>query len=308
MSEPVRVIMWSVPRSRSSIVAKCMDGVPDSQIFFQVYSSAFWTGLGEFNSSDSSLQSEGFYRVQDEITNAGAQSKSFSKGEAKADYQWVKRQLEANYPGKRFLFAKEMAYCINGKFEYLPKGYRHIFLIREPVKVFQSLKKTVPEIVAVQGQQIPGMEGGDFELDKQPPHLIAPEYGFKELVNLYEYLQEANMEPDPIVVDSDDLVNDPARILSAVLERLGVQFQDSILNWEKGMDVMEEWVVSRGVKNRITKASSFKSFRDSTGFLQETAVPGTTHSTSANLTADVQHCVEFSMPYFMKLYEKRLKV
>ncbi|XP_022108804.1 uncharacterized protein LOC110989035 [Acanthaster planci] len=300
MTDPVRVIMWSVPRSCSSIVAKCMDRVPDSKILFQLYTGAYWDGLGQFNPPKVSSPVE-------ELHNAVVGTDSSHHPDEKSTYPWVKRQLEAHYPGKRFVFAKEMAYCIDGKFEYLPEGYRHIFLIRNPVKVFQSFKRILPEIMAVEGQQMLGMGGGEFEVDKLPPHLVPPGFSFKEAVNLYEYLREKTIEAEPIILDSDDLMNNPATLLSEALKRLGVQYQDAMLTWEKGMGVTDNWVIGQGVKKRIGHVSSFKNFRDSTGFFKSKAVAGALQPIDS-LAADVKRCVEFSMPYYTRLYERRLKI
>ncbi|XP_022108794.1 uncharacterized protein LOC110989032 [Acanthaster planci] len=297
MSDTVRVVMWTTPRSRASIVAKCMDRVPGSKILFQLSSSAYRASLDEFTSLQSGSPAE---KMHDALVDP----KSSDYDEGKSTYPWMKNQMEADYPGKRFVFAKEMAYCIDGKFEYLPEGYRHIFLIRDPVKVFQSFKRCVPEIIAIRGLK---GEEGKLELDKLSAKLLGKELAFKEAVNVYEYLQEKNIEPDPIIVDSDDLVNDPASILPALFQRLGVEYHESILNWEKGADVLDSWVVSKRYKYRIRNVEYFRNFRDSTKFLKPEAITGTTH-TGVSLTADVQRCVDFSRPYYMKLYEKRLTI
>ncbi|XP_038063779.1 uncharacterized protein LOC119734361 [Patiria miniata] len=300
MSEPVRVIMWGVPRSRSSIIAKCMDGVPDSKILFQLYSPPFRAGLGEFAPSRKNPSSGTLKDALEEPESSGF-------AEENSTYPWVKKQMEASYPGKRFIFAKEFAYTVEDKFEYIPKGYRHIFLIREPAKVFQSMKRVLPDISAMRGQPIQGTGGGEFHLDKQPAVFLGHNWTFKEAVILYEYLQENNLESDPIIVDSDELVNDPAAVLSRLFEKLGVPYHDSILKWEKGTDVTERWVISKDFKNRVSTGLTYKDFRDSTEFFKQKAEAGAP-LTGARLPEDVQRCVDFSMPYYLKLYQKRLTV
>ena len=57
-------------------------------------------------------------------------------------YEFVKISMqEDHYPGEQLVFCKDMAYGLQGKYELLPKGYRHTFLIRNPYRAFPSHKK-----------------------------------------------------------------------------------------------------------------------------------------------------------------------
>ena len=50
-------------------------------------------------------------------------------------YQWIKDQLEAEAPGKKLIFCKDMVEGIEDRKEMIPSGFRHVFLIRHPAKV-----------------------------------------------------------------------------------------------------------------------------------------------------------------------------
>ena len=52
-----------------------------------------------------------------------------------ASYPWIKEQLEIDAPDKKLIFVKEIVIGITGKYDKLPKGFRHAFLLRHPVKV-----------------------------------------------------------------------------------------------------------------------------------------------------------------------------
>ena len=58
-------------------------------------------------------------------------------------YEFVKSIQEADYPDKQLVFYKDMAYGLQGKYELLPEGYRHTFLIRNPYRAFPSQKRSL---------------------------------------------------------------------------------------------------------------------------------------------------------------------
>ena len=58
-----------------------------------------------------------------------------------ASYPWIKEQLEIDAPDKKLIFVKEIVIGITGKYGKLPKGFRHAFLLRHPLKVLQIQKR-----------------------------------------------------------------------------------------------------------------------------------------------------------------------
>ena len=55
-----------------------------------------------------------------------------------ASYPWIKEQLEIDAADKKLIFVKEIVIGITGKYDKLPKGFRHAFLLRHPLKVSQN--------------------------------------------------------------------------------------------------------------------------------------------------------------------------
>ena len=66
----------------------------------------------------------------------------------------MKEQLESEAPGKKLIFNKDMVEGIVGKYDALPDGFRHVFLLRHPLKVNCAvLHKTSKQISKQTGKQ-----------------------------------------------------------------------------------------------------------------------------------------------------------
>ena len=100
--------------------------------------------------------------------------------------------------------------------ENMKKFHHHIFLLRSPKACMESAYRVTKSNSA---------EGNYFD---------ASEAGFKELVENYKWIKE-HVEADPLVLDGDDFV-DPekmTRIFKHVCGRIGMEFEPSMLTWEK---------------------------------------------------------------------------
>ena len=66
----------------------------------------------------------------------------------------MKEQLESEAPGKKLIFKKDMVEGIVGKYDALPDGFRHVFLLRHPLKVNCAvLHKTSKQISKQTGKR-----------------------------------------------------------------------------------------------------------------------------------------------------------
>lgn len=70
------------------------------------------------------------------------------------------------------------------------------------------------------------------------PALNRDEVGFAWLAEIYDAVLAATGVP-PVVVDSDDLVRDPARLIRAYCQAVGIPFIEGALSWDPGMRT--EW-------------------------------------------------------------------
>lgn len=93
--------------------------------------------------------------------------------------------------------------------------FNHSFLIRDPAKTITSMYKHWP----------------DFHED---------ELGFKEQRELFDRLCDLHGEAPP-VIDSDDLLEDPAKMVEAWCNAIGIPFIESALSWEPGARDEVSW-------------------------------------------------------------------
>ncbi len=83
----------------------------------------------------------------------------------------------------------------------------NVLLTREPIEMLSSLQVQLP----------------DLTLD---------DTGFVELLSILDGLIEAGEQP--VVIDSTALLGDPQGVLTALCERLGLEFDDAMLRWPAG--------------------------------------------------------------------------
>jgi hypothetical protein len=115
--------------------------------------------------------------------------------------------LEAGDKGR--VFFKDMAaHCASRLLEdvSLLRRVRNTFLIRDPAK-------TIPSFFALN------------------PELTMAEIGCEQLASLFEAAREKAPQP-PVVVDADDLEDDPAGIVAAYCDALDIGFLPAALHWK----------------------------------------------------------------------------
>ncbi|XP_033644826.1 uncharacterized protein LOC117304460 [Asterias rubens] len=303
MSEPVRVVLWGCPRTCSSSFLKCMSKIPDTQVLFELFTTAHLYGPERDQTVATTFQKEPHVDTKVEENGLLARESKSGFHSSVATYSFAKKQLEADYQGKKVIIAKEMAQCLIPKLDHLPKGYQHVFLIRNPVKVFPSWKKIIQEVLMVRYGELTALD--DLIIDRQARDVMPSGFGFKETYELYQYIKDNKLGPEPIIIDTEDLKNNPAGILSQFCERVGLPYTDDLLAWEKGSDVADSWIISQRHKFILKNAKTCEVFRESTEFNKS---PMGNENGVATLTADVQRCVDASIPYYTKMFEHRLKV
>jgi hypothetical protein len=130
--------------------------------------------------------------------------------EHETDWRVVARQLTGPLPdGKQVYYQKHMAHHLLPDVDHAwLDQLTHVFLIREPRAMLASLCEVVPR---------PGL----FDT------------GLPQQVELFERLLARDGVAPP-VIDSADLLRDPAAVLRALCARIGLGFDTSMLGWEAG--------------------------------------------------------------------------
>ncbi|XP_070537658.1 uncharacterized protein [Ptychodera flava] len=193
----------------------------------------------------------------------------------------IKILLEGTFPGYRGVFMKEvaMALVLSGKIDFVPDGFSHVFLIRNPVKVVTSF------YMSLISEQLSG----------EKSETVSNEAGFVELWELYQYIRDIKGQT-PMVIDADDdLLRDPATTMKKFCDFAGFEFKESMLHWQPGR--LEDWSWDDAWYGTVVKSSGF--------------ITNEKHRVSeidvSSYPEYVQDVIRDCQPYYEKLYNLRAK-
>ncbi|XP_075250007.1 uncharacterized protein LOC142342535 isoform X3 [Convolutriloba macropyga] len=163
----VRVIQWGTWRTLSTTFLRCMMGAEGSVTLCEAYGLVWYHGEEK--------RSKRPFVYEPTLPEDGK------------TYELVKRKYEAEYPGKRVIFGKEMAFYCSPKeyYKYLPNGYRHSFLIRHPFKAVSSMVRSMSK-------------------EKEPGyHTFQPdEVRYEDIWNLYNHARNT-IDPTATIIEME---------------------------------------------------------------------------------------------------------
>lgn len=122
----------------------------------------------------------------------------------------VIERLTGDVPGgKRVWYQKHMAHHLTAgmEWDWIMK-LKNCFLIRDPAAMITSFIKVIE--------------------NPTPEDL-----GLPQLMRIFEWV-ERDTGSVPAVIDSRDVLKDPAGVLGRLCERVGVEFDEAMLSWESG--------------------------------------------------------------------------
>ncbi len=178
--------------------------------------------------------------------------------------------------GERPVFLKDMPQFTEHLWndEFLDR-FEHSFLIRDPAKVLASLERSY----ARSGH----------------PGFTRNEVGFAEQRRLFDILCERR-DKAPIVIDSDDLLENPVAMVERYCEAVGIPFIAGALSWGAGGRDEVLWYDADG-------SVWHESLRKSTGLEPRPR----RHVDPATLSAERRADYEAFAPHYRHLYEFRLR-
>jgi sulfotransferase family protein len=166
---------------------------------------------------------------------------------------------------KEHLFIKNMAqHLIKMDLNFLYK-VTNLFLIRDPEKLIPSFSKVIPRPV----MQDIGLEHEWF---------------------LFKLIKE-NTRKTPIVLDSDEVLKDPEKVLKQVCKELGISFYKEMLSWKPGPR-SEDGVWAKYWYENVHKSSGFQ-------------------APSNNDTIFPEHCIELlkeAKPFYNQLLKYSIHI
>ncbi|XP_071498619.1 uncharacterized protein [Diadema antillarum] len=295
-----RVILWCVPRTISSALAKCLGAIEGTEIHFEPYTYSYLAGRSYKAVSGDEIPK--VYEGNEEALDKAAQ---IIASEAQTDvdpkrlaYASVKNLLETS--SSKHVFVKDMgAGLTDDTFQFLPERYQHTFLIRNPKRSINSYRKAM----YTQFSQLGLLEGEaaneqTYDVERDDKY-FPPGCYMKELYDVWKSVRE-NIDSDPIVIDADDLLNKPAEVLSAYCAAVGLPYSESLLEWDASIDSLKSWKAA-GDNLVIDVVNFYGTAMRSSKFFPASKFP-------ENLTPDVIRCSDRVMKYFDEMYESRLIV
>ncbi len=281
-TEQPRVILWAVFRSCSTAVMQCISNIKGGTYFLEPYTSAAYYGPESV-----------FHRSLNEDTNILPGSEHAYDSSINT-FSWVKQTLEGAYPGASLVFAKDHAYGLKvaGKgWENIHRGNRHSFLIRNPNKTFSSWEKVMSDY------NPPGWLDDDTS-DEWKDMELGTEC-FRSLLELYQYVRD-NLDPNPFVMDADDILDNPEAVMEAYCKATGIPFGKELLEWgPDGEKATGNWITCRAAIPYF-KANYHKNALKSRGFSK--AIQS---KTTAPQSSKVKEIIKYSLPFYDQLYQVR---
>jgi len=143
--------------------------------------------------------------------NRGSITQEYADPAHPRSYAAIKQMLLAAADNKRVFFKDMAAHCSSRLLADEPfiRRLNNTFLIRNPAK-------TIPSHYAMN------------------PDVTLSEIGCEQLLELFETVRSKMSQP-PVVVDADDLEDNPSGILAAYCRRLNIEFLPTALNWKPGL-------------------------------------------------------------------------
>lgn len=175
-------------------------------------------------------------------------------------------QLLGDIPdGKPHFYQKHMCHhMIDGIDRSWMADVVNVFLIRHPARVIAS-----------------------YDQKRENPTL--EDIGYPQQKTLFNYASQFGRQP--VVIDSDDILCQPRKALSALCGAIGLQFDESMLSWPKG-----------GHKNDGVWAHHwYNAVHKSTGFVQGV-------KPLPNVADNQQSLYQQALPLYQELHQLRLQL
>lgn len=299
-----RIFLWFNPRSMSTAFTKCVSFMEGAHVWNEPYASCMlneWFSNPEDMKRYPKLEST-FQQLTGTCKKVQEFGHYYDGGTLKPTsvftHEWFLGEIIKPLPkGKSFLFIKEDAACISGRFEMLPKvSFKHSFIIRNPLRSVSSVRKLFMTFFGYEDNP------DDFDLYESNPFLDSETLPPNPCYDVWKYVK-TNIDPNPVVIDADDLRNFPDKILRKYCEGVGIPFKAKYTKWERSDSSMKYFngsldLMVWGKQNHVYD----------TAFESDCFTPTTSPLPQFDdLTPDGQRYVLDLQDGFNEMYQSRLK-
>ncbi|XP_072172313.1 uncharacterized protein [Diadema setosum] len=296
--EGARVFLWCIPRTVSTALTKCLSFIDGMEVWFEpyVYCKLTTFEVKHATGQDIPMELDGNEEIFAKATELMRKMTGTNIQTDRIAYANVKKQLETRR-GKH-VFVKDMGFGVDKKTRsYLPWGYRHTFLIRSPERTVYSFRNTYLKHFRKRGI-LSESATKTFNLKRDCFHM-SPGYYVRDVYDMWNYVRD-EIDPNPIVIDTDDLLNNPRVMLRKYCELVGLPFSESLLQWDASMDICKTW--KQCADDMIFKMANFYGRAvHSSSFM-----PNSDPLPREKMTSDVIDGIEETMKYYHEMYEHRI--
>ncbi|XP_041481969.1 uncharacterized protein LOC121429119 [Lytechinus variegatus] len=292
---PRRLILWCLPRTGSTVLAKCLSFLDeDTQVWFEPYNLCRLASIKVKKETGHAMPKEPNEELLKKIQNESSEQKNDSPP-MKVDpklltYGGVRDALDESE--RRTVVVKEMAVASYDSYDYIPKGYRHILVIRDPTRVISSFRKMVMK----NRIDLPP----DADLEKVHP-TYPTHHWFGEMHALWKHFTKVGI--NPLIIDTEDFLANPKPFIKKICEVMDVEYRDGLLEWDASTDVIKTWkngCPDAYTSERMSQSQTFKRAYESSGFAQTDPKP-----LPQNLTQDVFRIIAQCVDSYNEMYPHR---
>ena len=219
--------------------------------------------------SDFEILDEPFYAAY--LKKTGIQHPMFDEiiSSQLSNYKEVADYCINGQINKLYQYQKHMTHhMINNYYEDFILSLKNVILIRKPEFVLNSYKKK--------------NENYEFK-----------DLGFQQLYEIYEYIYN-RLGYSPIVIESDDLQNNPELTLRKLCNSLEIPFFTSMLNWSAGSKKYDG----------IWGVHWYKEINKTTSFMRITS--GNTDKVYKKMSQKDKNIIQRANKFYFKILEKKI--
>ncbi len=158
--------------------------------------------------SDTQVVDEPFYAYYLLETGAEHPGREESIQCMESHYPQIIQNIEAEGKKEKHYFVKNMAHHLLDPDWSFMQNWVNVFLIRNPKQLIASFAQVI---------KAPTMR--DIGLENQ--------------YKIWQFLRAQTGQP-PLVLDSNELLKNPPRVLQKLCEQIGIPFEEAMLSWEAG--------------------------------------------------------------------------
>lgn len=141
----------------------------------------------------------------------------------------------------------------------------------------------------------------DFFTDN-PNVVPSGNQGSDAMLALWNYVR-TNIDPNPIVIDADDLQNYPEIILKKYCEAVGIEYQDKYLQWDASEEFVRDLYGPQGQVIWGKDVRAYDKAFSSTCFIKNT----TEIPKLESMSPDAQKYARRLLEGYQAMYETRIK-